>query len=461
MKRKALSESPSTKRKALSEWARRRFDGSWVAAPASENANGPLDDRFLRRFSDSCERVGADESSDDEGVPSRHRAAKSRTHAAKDAIVIDQRAVLRLSNLNYGTTAIELSSRFSEYGRIVTCELDTDGDTGQRTGRAVIRFDHPSGANAAAEAMDGLELGGRTINCRVAGRGGAEGGYGRYCSRPEVATVRCARCGAMGHRAKECTAPTSVPCPLCGVDVSETRADGHQLHLLGIECPAVSASQAALDAVLPGAMLCTKCGRKGHDSAECVRRRIGASLQGGQGGLLVYGARCMRCSTIGHGLTCGENFSDSVPEGCVEFCAECGSDGHHTRDSPHACATQNLPAEMRYNLGMQQFPAMRISACATVGHHLGVCNSWPSPQPQEQYRQPRVHNGPWPHSMTPTDGYYNAPQPRHEVHQPQHWQGDDYPRRELPHYNAHVLPGYGGGDLRYTQYPPGRRSHPL
>lgn len=433
------------KRKALSEWVRRRFDGSWVAAQAaSENADAPLDDRFLRRFSDSGERLDADESSDDE-APSRHRPPKG-THAAKDAMAIDQRAVLRLSNLNYGTTATELSMRFAEYGRIVTCELDTDDDTGQRTGRALIRFDHPSGANAAAEAMDGLELGGRTINCRVAGRG-AEGGFGRYCSRPEVATVRCARCGAVGHRAKECTAPTSKPCPFCGVEVSEaapSRADGHQLHLLGIECPAVSASQAALDAILPSAMLCTKCGRKGHDSAECMRRRIGASLRGGAfGAPLACGARCMRCSTIGHGLTCGAGLRELVPEGCVEFCAECGLDGHHARDSPHACATQNLPAELRHALGMQQLPA-------AMRYNLGL--NWPSPQPQEQYRQP------WPQLMTPG---YNAHQPRHDIHQPQHWQRDEYPRPE-PHYNAHA-PGYGS-DHRYNAQHPWydqRRPYPL
>ena len=71
------------KRKALSEWVRRRFDGSWVAAQAaSENADAPLDDRFLRRFSDSGERLDADESSDDE-APSRHRPPKG-THAAKE-----------------------------------------------------------------------------------------------------------------------------------------------------------------------------------------------------------------------------------------------------------------------------------------------------------------------------------------------------------------------------------------
>ena len=282
------------KRKALSEWVRRRFDGSWVAAQAaSENADAPLDDRFLRRFSDSGERLDADESSDDE-APSRHRPPKG-THAAKDAMAIDQRAVLRLSNLNYGTTATELSMRFAEYGRIVTCELDTDDDTGQRTGRALIRFDHPSGANAAAEAMDGLELGGRTINCRVAGRG-AEGVL--------VGTVRGLRWRPCGARdaARLATGPKSAPRPppnlallrRRGVRGAPPRADGHQLHLLGIECPAVSASQAALDAILPSAMLCTKStertrlaecmppdrgkSARRHSSAACVRRALHAVL---------------------------------------------------------------------------------------------------------------------------------------------------------------------------------------
>jgi len=92
---------------------------------------------------------------------------------------------LYVGNLPYSTTADELRQVFGQHGGVTDVHLPTDRETGRARGFAFIEFGDDEGARAAIEAMDGAELGGRTLKVnearprteRPGGGGGDRGGW--------------------------------------------------------------------------------------------------------------------------------------------------------------------------------------------------------------------------------------------------------------------------------------------
>ncbi len=96
-------------------------------------------------------------------------------------------AKLYVGNLSFDTTDSELEEAFSEYGEIVSATIIKDRDTNRSKGFGFVEFADEASAQAAKEAMDGKEVGGRALKVdearpqrdRGSGGGGGGGGYNR------------------------------------------------------------------------------------------------------------------------------------------------------------------------------------------------------------------------------------------------------------------------------------------
>ena len=93
---------------------------------------------------------------------------------------------LYVGNLPFSASEEEIRDLFAQNGRTVNeVRLITDRDTGRPRGFAFIEMDEGS-ADAAIQALNGTDMGGRALRVieanerRGGGRGGRGGGRGRY-----------------------------------------------------------------------------------------------------------------------------------------------------------------------------------------------------------------------------------------------------------------------------------------
>jgi len=91
-----------------------------------------------------------------------------------------------VGNLPYGTTPDQLRTLFAEYGSVDRVSLITDRATGRPRGFAFVEMPDEEAAQAAIQALNGTEMGGRTLTVNVAKpkterprTGGGGGGGGR------------------------------------------------------------------------------------------------------------------------------------------------------------------------------------------------------------------------------------------------------------------------------------------
>jgi RNA recognition motif-containing protein len=85
---------------------------------------------------------------------------------------------LYVGNLSFNTTEAELRELFEEHGSVASVSLVTDRETGQPRGFGFVEME--SGAESAISALDGKQVGGRTLKVNEArpreDRGGGGGG---------------------------------------------------------------------------------------------------------------------------------------------------------------------------------------------------------------------------------------------------------------------------------------------
>ena len=88
-----------------------------------------------------------------------------------------------VGNLSFDTTKEDLEDAFGQYGTVTDVHVPQDRETGRPRGFAFVTLDSKEGMNAAIDALDGQDFGGRTIKVNEArpreDRGGG-GGRGRY-----------------------------------------------------------------------------------------------------------------------------------------------------------------------------------------------------------------------------------------------------------------------------------------
>lgn len=97
-------------------------------------------------------------------------------------------ANIYVGNCSFDVTEQELRDAFSQYGEVTAVNVITDRDTGRPRGFAFVEMSDSGAAQAAIRALNGTELGGRTLTVNEArpkpqgggrGRGGGGGGGGR------------------------------------------------------------------------------------------------------------------------------------------------------------------------------------------------------------------------------------------------------------------------------------------
>ena len=97
---------------------------------------------------------------------------------------------LYVGNLPHNTTEAELRNVFEAHGAVEKITLVTDRDTGRSRGFGFVEMTHASEADKAIAALNGTDLGGRTLTINEAKpksersksgghRFGGEGGRGR------------------------------------------------------------------------------------------------------------------------------------------------------------------------------------------------------------------------------------------------------------------------------------------
>ena len=100
----------------------------------------------------------------------------------------DHRSNMKMyvGNLSFDTTQQDLESIFSEHGTVTDVHLPTDRESGRPRGFAFVTMDSKDAMNLAIEALNGTDVGGRTIKVNEAkpredrgGGGGGGGGGGR------------------------------------------------------------------------------------------------------------------------------------------------------------------------------------------------------------------------------------------------------------------------------------------
>ena len=93
-----------------------------------------------------------------------------------------------VGNLPFQTTEQELDAAFSAYGQVDRVQIVKDRDTGQPRGFAFVEMSSNADADKAMAALNGAELGGRTLTVnearprepRAGGFGGGGGGGNRF-----------------------------------------------------------------------------------------------------------------------------------------------------------------------------------------------------------------------------------------------------------------------------------------
>lgn len=89
---------------------------------------------------------------------------------------------LFVGNMSFQTTESELQALFEPFGEVTRVQVMTDRDTGRARGFAFVEMANDEDAAKAIAALNGKEVGGRTLNVNEARpkpeRGGYRGGGG-------------------------------------------------------------------------------------------------------------------------------------------------------------------------------------------------------------------------------------------------------------------------------------------
>jgi len=75
---------------------------------------------------------------------------------------------LFVGGLSFSTTSSQLEDIFSKIGKVISCEVIKDRDTGQSKGFGFIEMENDKEAGEAIEKLNGTELEGRKIVVNIA-----------------------------------------------------------------------------------------------------------------------------------------------------------------------------------------------------------------------------------------------------------------------------------------------------
>ena len=84
-----------------------------------------------------------------------------------------------VGNLSFSSTEGDLKDAFGRHGAVETVSVITDRETGRPRGFAFVEMEEASAADDAIRALDGSDLGGRTIKVNEA-QARKDAGANRY-----------------------------------------------------------------------------------------------------------------------------------------------------------------------------------------------------------------------------------------------------------------------------------------
>ena len=91
---------------------------------------------------------------------------------------------LYVGNLTYGVSSSDLEAMFEPFGTVQSAQVIMDRDTGRSKGFGFVEMGNDNEAQAAIQALNGKQVGGRQLTVNEArpredrGGGGGRGGYG-------------------------------------------------------------------------------------------------------------------------------------------------------------------------------------------------------------------------------------------------------------------------------------------
>ena len=90
---------------------------------------------------------------------------------------------LYVGNLSYDTSDSDLETLFAQHGKVESAQVITDRDSGRSKGFGFVEMSSDQEAQAAINALNGKEVGGRALTVNEAkpreDRGGGRSGGGR------------------------------------------------------------------------------------------------------------------------------------------------------------------------------------------------------------------------------------------------------------------------------------------
>jgi RNA recognition motif-containing protein len=85
-----------------------------------------------------------------------------------------------IGNLPFSSTEDELRAVFERHGDVASVSVITDRESGRSRGFAFVEMEDASAADDAIRALDGSELGGRSLRVNEAQDRSGGGSRGRY-----------------------------------------------------------------------------------------------------------------------------------------------------------------------------------------------------------------------------------------------------------------------------------------
>ena len=82
-----------------------------------------------------------------------------------------------VGNLPYDTSESDLSQLFSEHGEVAQSSIISDRDTGRSRGFGFVEMPNETEGQAAIEAINGMDFGGRRLTVNEARPRPQRGGY--------------------------------------------------------------------------------------------------------------------------------------------------------------------------------------------------------------------------------------------------------------------------------------------
>lgn len=92
---------------------------------------------------------------------------------------IDLGKRLYVGNIPFSTTEEDLRGLFEQHGEVASISVITDRETGRARGFAFVEMADPNSADAAMQALDGRDVGGRSLRVNEAHERSARGAPAR------------------------------------------------------------------------------------------------------------------------------------------------------------------------------------------------------------------------------------------------------------------------------------------